>query len=298
MSHVPTIDLRTAAADDLVAGLQQSSCVFLTGVPWFGDALDAMLAASRRFFARPEEDKEAVQWDGTGLWQGWQPVYKGSQAPLPMERYELTLPDPSGYGSTDEWARTFALWPSEPASFVPTWAAYYLRMRALTDQLVVMIADALGLPDVDLAAWTDRQHSNLCVNHYLPQEVPPPAGQERNSPHTDIGGITLLWGENTPGGLEVFFGGEWVAVEFPPGSVLLQAGDLVHLWSGGTIPANLHRVVNPPADAPPQERYSVVFFHHPDLTTWVAPELPGAEPATGTTSLEHITARQAGAYQR
>jgi len=297
MVQIPIIDLSTATGDELVTGLQQNSCVFLTGLEWFGDELAAMLAASRTFFALPETAKEAVQWSGTGTWQGWQPVYKGGQAPMPMERYEMALPDPSTYGSTDEWAQQFDQWPDEPAEFVPTWASYYLRMRELTNRLVTMIAASLGLPAEDLAAWTERQFSNLCVNHYLPQDAPPPEGPERQFPHTDIGGLTLLWGENTPGGLHAFLGGEWVPVEFPPDCLLLQAGDLIHLWSAGTIPANLHRVVNPPAGSPPQERYSVVFFHHPDLDTWVAPELPGAAADEGVGSLDHIMARQANAYQ-
>jgi isopenicillin N synthase-like dioxygenase len=293
---IPTIDLSIATGADLVAGLQANSCVFLTGIEHFDDLLGAMLAAGREFFDQPESSKQAVQWDGTGAWQGWQPVYSGGSGAAPMERFELALPDPDGYANSADWASTFRQWPAEPDGMQPSWADYYRAMRELSIALVTMIADALGLPAADLPAWTTRQHSNLCVNHYLAQSEPPPEGQERSRPHTDIGGITLLWGENTSGGLHVQRAGEWSRVDFPEGALLLQAGDLLHLWSGGTIPANNHRVVNPPhvAGVTPQDRYSVVYFHHPDLDAWVAPALT---EGSGVTARDHVLARQRSAYQ-
>jgi isopenicillin N synthase-like dioxygenase len=294
---IPTIDLSIATGVDLVVGLQANSCVFLTGIEHFDDLLGAMLAAGREFFDQPESSKQAVQWDGTGAWQGWQPVYSGGSGAAPMERFELALPDPDGYANSVDWANTFRQWPTEPDRMQPSWADYYRAMRELSIALVTMIAGALGLSVADLPAWTTRQHSNLCVNHYLAQSEPPPEGQERSRPHTDIGGITLLWGENTSGGLHVQrAGGEWSRVDFPEGALLLQAGDLLHLWSGGTIPANSHRVVNPPhvAGVTPQDRYSVVYFHHPDLDAWVAPALT---EGSGVTARDHVLARQRSAYQ-
>jgi isopenicillin N synthase-like dioxygenase len=294
--HIPIIDLSSATGTELVAGLQANSCVFLTGWPDFAPQLDAMLTAARAFFDQSEESKQAVQWNGTGAWQGWQPVYRGGSGAAPMERFELALPDPDPYVSESEWAATFTQWPAEPSQLQPTWSQYYLAMRALSIRVVTLIAQALDRPEADLAAWTTRQHSNLCVNHYLAQVEPPPPGQERSRPHTDIGGITLLWGENTSGGLQAQVGpdGSWVPVVFPENALLLQAGDLLHLWSGGTIPANSHRVVNPPRTdgEPSRDRYSVVFFHHPDLDAWVAPVA-----GDGVTARDHVMARQQSSYQ-
>lgn len=293
---IPIIDLANSGGAELVASLQANSCVFLSGVSSFAPELPALLATAREFFDQPESVKAAVQWSGVGPWQGWQPVYAGTSGAAPMERFELALPDPSGYPSRLDWARTFTQWPASPPAMTATWADYYVSMRQLTIRLVTMIAEALELPAADLPAWTERQHSNLCVNHYLAQVEPPPAGQERSGPHTDIGGITLLWGENTSGGLHAQLGpnGEWVPVVFPPDCLLLQAGDLLHLWSGGSIPANNHRVVNPPrrSGAEARDRYSVVFFHHPDLDSWVAPT-----SGDGVGAREHVLARQQSSYQ-
>jgi isopenicillin N synthase-like dioxygenase len=295
-ARIPVLDLSATTSAELVAGLQSSSCVFLTGLDSFSQDLADLMASAQAFFALPEEEKRAVRWSGTGPWQGWQPVYDSGPAASPMERFEVALPDPDGFGSTAEWAATFGQWPVRPEDMRATWARYYRTMRELANHLVTLIAEALSLPESDLPAWTAHQHSNLCVNHYLAQFEPPKPGAIRSGAHTDIGGITLLWAENNPGGgLEAHLGpgGTWVPVVFPPNALLLQAGDLLHLWSGGLIPANNHRVVNPSRDPEVEQtdRYSVVFFHHPDLDASIA-----ADQATTLSARDHVMARQRNSY--
>jgi len=312
-ARVPLLDFPSTSAGALVDALRAYSCVFLTGLDEFSAAgsfgadLAAMVGSAREFFGQAPDEKARVRWSGTGEWTGWQPLYEGGADALLLERYELALPDPAGFGSDAEWAAGFPLWPRDPATMAATWAAYYRTARALTDRIVEMIAEAVGLPAADLPSWTTRQHSNLCVNHYLAQPDAPGPGQTRQRAHADIGGITLLWADGRAG-LEAAIGpnGAWAPVEFPPGAVLLQAGDLLHLWTRGLIPKNLHRVVNPPRTPglPQTDRYSVVFFHHPDLDTWVATAAGGAGAANGVaaqagdgvTARDHVLGRQRAAY--
>jgi isopenicillin N synthase-like dioxygenase len=293
----PVIDLTRATPAELVSGLQLSSCVFLTNHGLSGDALAALLSTGRDFFALPTERKAAVRWSGEGPWRGWQPVYDGGPQALLLERFEVALAPGGADRPIDDWAAGFDQWPAEPAGLREAWAGVYATLHALASRLTTMIADGLGLPAADLPAWTTRQHSNLVLNHYLAQPQAPEPGRVRQRAHTDIGGITLLWADGSagaPGGLQAQIGpdGTWVPVTFPPpvepsaGALLLQAGDLLQLWSHGQIPANNHRVVNPPRAAGVAQvpRYSAVFFHHPDLDTWVAP--------AGTDALSHILWRQ------
>jgi isopenicillin N synthase-like dioxygenase len=222
---------------------------------------------------------------------------------LLLERFEVALA--SGGASLPDWAATFEQWPVTPPGLRTAWTEVYVTLHALASRLTTLIAAGLNLPAEDLPAWTTRQHSNLVVNHYLAQEQPPEPGRVRQRSHTDIGGVTLLWNEaapEAPGGLEARIGpdGSWVPVRFPPGALLLQAGDLLHLWSRGRIPANDHRVVNPSREpgVPQVARYSAVFFHHPDLDTWVAPAVPetdageAGEALEATAARDHILARQ------
>jgi len=293
---VPVIDLSFATGSDLVAGLQQASCVFLTGLDSLSAQAASMVAVSDAFFALSEAEKGRVRWSGQGPWVGWQPLYAGGDDALLLERFEIALPDPEDFATAEEWTNNFDQWPDRPLEMAPVWGAYYRSMRALADRITAMLVAALDLPPDDLPSWTTRQHSNLVVNHYLPQVTPPAPGRVRQKPHTDHGGLTLLWADGRAG-LEAAIGadGAWVPVSFPPGAILLQAGDLLHLWSRGTIPANNHRVVNPPresADAQ-AERYSVVFFHHPDLDTWVAP--PG-DATFGVKARDYVLQRQKISY--
>lgn len=279
---IPILDLRTLTGPELVAALTRSSCVFVTGHGLSAEALAGVLDTGREFYALPEAEKALVQWPGEGPWAGWQPVYAGGpRAPL-MERFEVRLTPGGQTAGLGPWGATFPHWPARPAGFAQAWTDVYAHLHGVASRVTTLVADGLDLPAADLPAWTTGQHSNLVLNHYLAQQTAPEPGRTRARPHTDIGGITLLWADAAPGGLEAFADGEWVPVAFPPDSLLVQAGDLLHRWSRGRLPANLHRVVNPPRTGPVGPRFSLVFFHHPDPDTW-----EGAR--------SHILARQRGA---
>ena len=62
---------------------------------------------------------------------------------------------------------------------------------------------------------------------------------------TDYGLITLLY-QDSMGGLEVKgVDGEWIHAEPIKNSVLINAGDLLEIYTGGRLPATFHRVVIP-----------------------------------------------------
>lgn len=297
VQSIPILDLTLATPADLVAALQSSSCIFLSnhGVP--APVYADLLQTAADFYALPEAEKQAVQWSGQGPWRGWQPVYAGGPNALLLERFEIALEPGGRHLPLERWADTFDQWPAQPADLRRAWSQAYIILHDLASRLTTMIAARLGLPETDLPAWTTHQFSNLVVNHYLPQVEAPEPGRVRQRAHSDIGGLTLLWAEGQPAGLEARIGpaGSWVPVAFPPDSILLQAGDLLHLWSRGLIPANDHRVVNPPrepglADVP---RYSSVFFHQPNLATWVAPAFAGEDVSLRpVTAADHILGRQ------
>lgn len=279
---IPTIDLATASGAELVDALVASSCCYLVG-HGAEEPIARALKASRAFFALPGQEKDRVRWDGNLPWQGFQPVHEGGPQALLLERFEVNLA-PGGHiddagrpVSLDTWSATFDQWPTRPADLRPAWTALYAHQHGVATRLTHLLVEALDLPAADVTAWTDHQHANLVCNHYLAQTEVPEPGRVRQRPHTDIGGLTLLWADDSPGGLEARIGtdGTWVPVRFPPGAILLQVGDLLHRWSRGRIPANDHRVVNPPAvpGQTPTDRFSIVYFQYPDRTTWVAPDL-------------------------
>jgi isopenicillin N synthase-like dioxygenase len=78
----------------------------------------------------------------------------------------------------------------------------------------------------------------------------------RAAEHEDINLLTLLC-ESTAAGLEILTrDGTWLAVETPPGQIVVDTGDMMQLITNGILPSVTHRVVNPPAGSEDHVRYS------------------------------------------
>lgn len=249
-----------------MAALEQASCALLVGHGVDPRLRADMIGCTRRFFASPRQYKARVQWPGDGAWYGWQPVNEGvrsitgTRVPDLVERFEVHEPE------------RFSLWP-DLEGFRSTWEEYYRTCTALASRLVRVLAEELDLPATEVPEWTEGQFANLVANHYPPQELPPLPGQTRVGAHTDRGGITLLAADEAPGGLEVRLAGRtWVPVVIPEDAYVVQVGDLFARWTNRRIPANVHRVVNPPREqAARASRLALVFFHYPSLDTVVRP---------------------------
>ncbi|XP_057301990.1 uncharacterized protein LOC130636329 [Hydractinia symbiolongicarpus] len=89
--------------------------------------------------------------------------------------------------------------------------------------------------------------------------------QRRCSEHTDYGTITLLFQDNI-GGLEVLSpSGEFVKAFPIPGTIVINAADLLHTWSNGKFRATTHRVQIPTDPMRlSMPRQSIAFFAHPN----------------------------------
>jgi isopenicillin N synthase-like dioxygenase len=304
---VPTTDLAAQPPSAFVDALRESSCVFITGHGVPADLMAEMVEVSTEFFDLPRMRKLPARWPGDGLWRGWQPVYEGApdltggRVPDLLERFEISLS-----GTRDETpsalaanAATFALWPSHPEAFAQVWTRYYAALGNLASRLMTAIISSLDLPGEVAAEWTDEHYANLVAINYIAQETPPEPGQLRTRQHTDRGGLTLLWADQSPGGLEVMLphSREWVPVLIPAGAFLVQAGDLLARWTSHVIRPNIHRVVNPPAEvAATSRRISIPYFHYPrlDLLVEAAPSCLGSgrRAARPVIAGEHAFRRQ------
>ena len=115
--------------------------------------------------------------------------------------------------------------------------------------------------------------------------------------------ITLLY-QDTLGGLQVKgLDGSWIEADAKPGTVLINAGDMLEIYTSGRLPATMHRVIVPEEEIQRrQSRQSIVFFVHPDHDTEIYP-LPGfpnnknLEKYGKVTALEHVKRRFADNYR-
>jgi isopenicillin N synthase-like dioxygenase len=63
-------------------------------------------------------------------------------------------------------------------------------------------------------------------------------------------------------------------VEAPPGSLVVNVGDMLARQTGGTFPSTTHRVVNPAPERRDRSRYSTPFFLHYRPDWLIEPWLP------------------------
>jgi isopenicillin N synthase-like dioxygenase len=151
------------------------------------------------------------------------------------------------------------------------------------DRLVVFLmrlaALALGVEERFFDDKVDRSIGTMRLNYYPRQLQPPAPGQLRAGAHTDYGSITILNGEDVPGGLQVRTRrGEWIDVRTPPEHFVINIGDLLMRWTNDRWLSNLHRVVNPPrADGGHAPRLSIAFFNHPNYDALIEGIAPPGE---------------------
>ena len=99
------------------------------------------------------------------------------------------------------------------------------------------------------------------MNHYPPiQNKDISDGSIRAGAHTDINLITILIAE--PGLQVIDSSGDWIDVELPKNSIVINIGDMLQEASGGFYKSTIHRVVNPD-DENNHSRYSMPLFIHP-----------------------------------
>jgi isopenicillin N synthase-like dioxygenase len=124
---------------------------------------------------------------------------------------------------------------------------------------------SLGLAEDALDSFYEKPLTHLRVLDYPP--MPEDADAFGAAPHTDIGAITILTQDGTPG-LEVQLpDGTWISAPAPAGALGVNCGDMMERWSNGQFHAARHRVVNP-TDT---HRYSMVFLYDPSYRTVVEP---------------------------
>ena len=118
---------------------------------------------------------------------------------------------------------------------------------------------SMPLPDM----ITDSQENLLRVLHYPPLQGTEEKGAIRAAAHEDINLITLLCSA-TAAGLEVKdTSGKWHQVPCDPGSIAINAGDMLQLASKDFYKSTTHRVMNPDGPEAKLPRYSMPLFLHP-----------------------------------
>jgi isopenicillin N synthase-like dioxygenase len=161
------------------------------------------------------------------------------------------------------------------------------ELEQVASTLLMAIADYFGAPRDLFTRMIVGGNSILRLIHYPPLRDAFIPGGVRAAEHEDINLLTLLC-ESTSSGLEILArDGRWLAVDAPPGHIVVDSGDMIQLLTNGRLPSTTHRVVNPSSGAEDCVRYSMPFFVHPypscplvPLPFCVSPETPARYEAT------------------
>jgi len=255
---------KVAFADKLGKSFRETGFAVITGHPVEQSVIDANLAATKAFFALSEDVKEKYHDAAGGRQRGYTPFgtenAKG-QAQADLKEFWHTgrdLPPGSPYRATMKDTPSV----SEVADFDRATRALYAALDDFGADLLRGVALHLNLPETWFDDKVNFGNSILRLLHYPPQMNPPPEGSVRAGAHEDINVITLLLGAEEAG-LEVKHrSGAWLAVNPPPGALVINCGDMLQRYTGGVLPSTTHRVVNPAPERSRFPRYSTPFFLH------------------------------------
>jgi len=182
------------------------------------------------------------------------------------------------------------------------------QSRELTFRLLRALAISLNLNPEYFVEREKMMFTPKCITklrslYYPPIEGPVQPGVIRCGEHTDYGLVTLLY-QDSMGGLEVKgVDHKWINAKPIEGSVLINCGDMLEIFTSGRLPATMHRVVVPEEEIKRKaSRQSIVFFVHPDHETPIHP-LPGFPNLNKlgkyqeTTALDYVNMRFSQNYR-
>ncbi|KAH9304176.1 hypothetical protein KI387_008580, partial [Taxus chinensis] len=167
-------------------------------------------------------------------------------------------------------------WPSEPRDFKETIEEFRSQIFALTEKLLEIISLNLGLEKgyvKEAFAGGDKPFFGTKVSHYPP--CPRPDLIKGIRPHTDAGGLILLYQDDEVPGLQVLDNGRWIDVQPLRYSIVVNTGDQLEAVSNGKYKSACHRIL-PTKNG---NRLSAASYYNPSInaTVCAAPQLISAQ---------------------
>jgi len=166
-------------------------------------------------------------------------------------------------------------WPTAMPDLKPRMMAYYDKVNVLGYELLTLFELALGLREGELRQHFGKDMNSLRLLHYPPQKPDEDGVHLGARAHTDTNAFTILAQDNN-GGLEIRnLDNEWVAVPPIEGTLVVNVGEVLKVWSDGIFSSTLHRVINRSG----RRRYSIPFFMYPSYDALIQPLLKNPDPA-------------------
>jgi isopenicillin N synthase-like dioxygenase len=207
------------------------------------------------------------------LYRGWFPLQNGHETY--KEGIDLGPDLAFGPDVVDPGDPLREATPLPPETTLPGWraasAAYFEAMERVAQALMHALARGLGLPERIFDATFAGGISTLRLIHYPPRPPESMIGIPEDKlwvthrgvrhyllgrAHVDSGLMTLLAQDGVAGLQARAADGRWVDVPPEEGTLAVNFGKLLEMWTGGRIKATEHRVIGRG-----EERYSIPFFY-------------------------------------
>jgi isopenicillin N synthase-like dioxygenase len=282
---------RLKAATAISAACRDSGFFYVIGHGVPPALLERLEAASRRFFALPDDAKaEIAMARGGRAWRGWFPLggeltsgrpdikeglYLGAELPVEHPRVKAgwALHGPN-------------LWPAHVPELRDAVLSYIAAATRAAHALMEGVALSLGLDDDYFARHYTAEPTVLFRIFRYPAAAADAADWGVGE-HTDYGLLTLL-AQDTNAGLQVKTPGRgWVDAPPLPGALVCNIGDMLDRLTGGWFRSTPHRVRNSGAG----DRLSFPLFFDPDMAAEMRP-LPQHAAAIGDDAVREDRARR------
>ncbi|NBB16874.1 isopenicillin N synthase family oxygenase [Caulobacter sp. SLTY] len=224
--------------------------------------IESAIDKAKQFFALPEDVKKRYFVEGGAGQRGYTPfgieTAKGAQHFDLKEFWHVGRELPAGHRYAAQMPDN--LWVGEVDGFKDELLWLFNALDGMGGKILQAIASYLNLDRHTFDTQVKDGNSILRLLHYPP--ISKDAPNERAGAHEDINAITLLLGAEE-GGLEVLDrDGRWLPINPPPGSLVINIGDMLSRATNDYLPSTTHRVVNPPPERRGVARYSTPFFLH------------------------------------
>ncbi|ETI21322.1 hypothetical protein G647_07668 [Cladophialophora carrionii CBS 160.54] len=315
---------KKTTAEQISHAFKTSGFLYLQnhGIP--EDQVKLAFSESADFFKRPQDQKDGLKWTTPDANRGYVTWgrEKVTQSDDPDEIAKLRASNPDLKESMEIGREGVEgkpnQWPDRLDDagkvFTRDMQRFFLTLKDLHVNVMRAIALGMGLDEHFFDSYTDGGDNTLRLLHYPPVKKSvwkANPNQVRAGEHSDYGSITLLF-QDEIGGLEVKSPkGTWVRATPIPGTIVVNAGDLLQRWSNDTIRSTNHRVIQPPPkdagsddddpDALVPARYSIAYFCNPNFDRFIE-ALPGTWDPTakpkypGINSGDYLIMRLAATY--
>lgn len=274
LRKVPTLSLQS-----YTQGTQNEKAKFIdglfTGIKDYGfiilkdHGVDPTLfnqgyAMMEKFFNLPVATKETYISKAGGGQRGYTPFGKEHAKDSPVmdlkEFWHVGREQFANSAMKNEYPEN--IWPSEFPEFKTVFTKVYSDLESAGKVMLEALSMPLDVNKNFFADMVSDGNSILRLLHYppIPEGVDPRC--VRSAAHEDINLITILPAATTSGLQLKDRDGAWLDVESAPGTLIVDAGDMLSRLTNEVIPSTTHRVINP-QDGKNTSRYSMPFFMHP-----------------------------------